>query len=70
MCVTFVPLVISPGLEWIRILSSPSDTFLTAQIELALVPRRELRLSAGIDLPLLDEPRFDWRSRLMAALLW
>jgi hypothetical protein len=69
-CFSFSKLVISPGLEWMQVLSSPGDTLLTAQLELALVPRRELKLAAGFDLPLLDEPRFDWRSRLMAALLW
>jgi hypothetical protein len=69
-CFTLAPIVISPGLEWMQVLSSGQDTLLTAQLELALVPRRELRLAAGLDLPLLDTPRFEWRTRLMAALLW
>jgi hypothetical protein len=69
-CFSFSKLVISPGLEWMQVLSSPGDTLLTAQLELALVPRRELKLAVGFDLPLTDEPRFEWRSRLMAALVW
>jgi hypothetical protein len=69
-CFTLAPVVISPGLEWTQVLSTGQDTLLTAQLELALVPRRELRLAAGVDLPLLEEPRFEWRTRLMAALLW
>jgi hypothetical protein len=69
-CITLAPVMISPGIEWIQVLSSGHDTLLTAQLELALVPRRELRLAAGFDLPLTSEPRFEWRSRLMAALMW
>jgi hypothetical protein len=69
-CITLSPVVISPAIEWIQVLSSGHDTLLTAQVELALVPRRELRLATAVDLPLTAEPRFEWRSRLMAALLW
>jgi hypothetical protein len=69
-CITLSPLVISPAIEWMQVLSPAHDTFVTAQLELALVPRRELLLSVGFDLPLVSDPRFEWRSRLMAAWLW
>jgi hypothetical protein len=69
-CITLSPLVISPAIEWMQVLSSSRDTFVTAQLELALVPRHALLLSAGLDLPLVSDPRFEWRSRLMAAWLW
>jgi hypothetical protein len=69
-CITLAQLVISPSLEWMQVLSSGRDSFLTALLELAFVPRRELRLAVSLDLPLLRDPRFEWRSRLMAALLW
>jgi hypothetical protein len=69
-CFTLDWFVISPSLELMQVLSPGSDTFLNAQLELAVVPRRELRLAAGLDVSLLEDPRYEWRSRLMAAWLW
>ena len=66
---TFGTVVISPGLEWMQVLAPPGDTFLTGQLEVALVPRSQLRIAVAFDAPLLDEPRFEWRGRLMAALV-
>ena len=69
-CFTFAPVVLSPGFELIQVLGDGHDTELDAQFEVALVPRRELRLAAGFDFPLTADPRFDWRSRLMVAWLY
>lgn len=66
----FGQFAVSPGLEFMQVLSPGDDTYLIAQLEVAVVPRPEMRVAAGFDLPLLDDPRFEWRSRLMAAWVW
>jgi len=69
-CFMLVPVVISPSLEFVQVFAPESDTQLTAQLELGLAPRRGLKLALGFDVPLTSDPRFEWRSRLMAAWLY
>ena len=52
-CIMLPHFVISPGLEWMQVFAPEADTQLDAQLELALVPRKELRFAVGVDVPLV-----------------
>ena len=69
-CFMLPLVVISPGIEWMQTFEPEAETQLSVQLEVALVPRKELRFAVGVDVPLASEPRYGWRARMMTAWLF